>query len=276
LGIQKGFSMTMGGRQGLVAALLLIGPLFVLAGCSASSPSAPLSPRAAVTASPSRLPFAPPATPVPGKPLVGYWKDKLISFLPSYIEVLYGPDGYSVSVNGAPAVAVPTKDGGLDLMPALGQAAKHGTQVFASKLLLRWKGGQAVFWARLGPYDLNSGHQSAGVAIDRATYIKGVDHLADIQTENIYGNDFQVNVRVWADRHGHVPPPASELRPGSRYARWLDRVYEGHYVWPTNPFTGAPIKRGSEPGDFTYTVSGTHWTMRAHLSTGGTYDITYP
>jgi hypothetical protein len=263
-------------RQGLLAALPLIAALLLLAGCSASSPGALASPHAAVTASPTRLPFAPPATPIPGKPLVGYWKDKSLSFLPSYIEVLPSPDGYSVSVNGAPAVAAPAKDGGLDLMPALGQAARHGTQVFASQAVLSWKDGRAVVWARTGPYEVSSGHESTQVSIGRAAYIEGIGHLADIQTKNIYGNDFQANVRAWADQHGHVPPPASELRPDSRYARWLDRAYGGRYVWPTNPFTGAPIKWGSEPGDFAYTVSGTHWTMRAHLSTGRTYDITYP
>lgn len=262
-------------RQCLLVGLL-VAALVLLTGCSAPSPDAAASAHAAASPSPSRLPFAPPATPIPGKPLVGYWKDRLISFLPSYIEVLYDSDGYSVSVNGAPAVAVPTKDGGLDLMPALGQAAEHGTQVSASKLLLRWKEGRAVLWARLSPYDVNTGHEFAEVPIGRAAYVRGVEHLADVQTENIYGNDFQANVRVWADKHGHVSPPASELRPDSSFARWLDQAYGGRYVWPTNPFTGAPIKQGNEPGDFTYTISGKHWTMRAHLSTGRTYDVTYP
>ena len=268
--------MTATQRQGPLVGLLLGAALILLTGCSAPSPDAAASLHPTATPRPSRLPFAPPATPIPGKPLVGYWKDKALSFLPSYIEVLPGPDGYSVSVNGAPAVAAPAKGGGLDLTPALGQAARHGTQVFASQALLRWKDGRAVVWTRLGPYDVSSGHESAEVSIGRAAYIEGIGHLADIQTKNIYGNDFQANVRAWADSHDNVPPPPSELWPGSKYTRWLDQAYGGKYEWPTNPFTGAPIKQGSGPGDFDYTVSGKHWTMRAHLSTGRTYDITYP
>jgi len=47
----------------------------------------------------------------------------------------------------------------------------------------------------------------------------------------------------------------------------------GAYVtpWPVNPFTGAPMGPGDQPGDFTYTTDGTDYRLVGHLSAGGEY-----
>jgi hypothetical protein len=158
------------------------------------------------------------------------------------------------------------KQGRLDLAPIAGQTA-------ASTLQLAWKDGRAVVWAKVGPYG-NLQSQPLD-RIDRAAFVGGVRRLADRQVEAEL-NYFAVDVLVWTDKHGGVPPAASELRPGTAFARWLDRAYQGQYVWRTNPFTGMPIKEGREPGDFTYAVAGNTWTLRGHLSTGRTFDARNP
>ncbi|NLE23320.1 MAG: hypothetical protein GX624_11175 [Actinobacteria bacterium] len=41
--------------------------------------------------------------------------------------------------------------------------------------------------------------------------------------------------------------------------------------WPTNPFTGEPMREGEAPGDYTYSPgAGTSYTLVVHLSDGTT------
>jgi hypothetical protein len=42
--------------------------------------------------------------------------------------------------------------------------------------------------------------------------------------------------------------------------------------WPTNPFSDAPMKAGTSPGDYVYTPgSGSAYTLSVNLSDGSTY-----
>ena len=43
------------------------------------------------------------------------------------------------------------------------------------------------------------------------------------------------------------------------------------FAWPTNPYTGQPMKIGNEPGDVSYTTNGKTFTLVDHLSGGKTY-----
>jgi hypothetical protein len=44
--------------------------------------------------------------------------------------------------------------------------------------------------------------------------------------------------------------------------------------WPTNPFTNAPMKPGTSPGDYVYTPgAGTAYTLAVNLSDGSQYAV---
>jgi len=54
------------------------------------------------------------------------------------------------------------------------------------------------------------------------------------------------------------------------YPATLSQETLGAYVtpWPTNPWTGAPMRAGTGEGDFTYTASGGGYSLVAHGSNG--------
>ena len=255
--------------------LLLVGcataALTTLAACG--------SPRgqASKSMSPTPLPFAlaPPATPKPGQPFVGYWSTggaRLSVEDPGVaipIEVLRHGKGYAVSVDGGPGVPVPLVRGRLSLN-------RFGPWVFgAFPIELLWRRGRCVL-------SLGEGRYAPGPAFlilsrqDRAAFVKTVDGVADYETwrELI---DLAGFIQGWASRT-HEPPAPSQLRPGSAFVRWIRSKLRtissklGTWPWPRNPFTGQPMADSSSPGDFTYTVKGRSWKLIGHQSDGGTWD----
>ena len=60
-------------------------------------------------------------------------------------------------------------------------------------------------------------------------------------------HSLQVGIQQWALDHQNQYPSASDLNPAAM-ASYID-------VWPTNPYTGAPMMEGTSPGDFGYEVS---------------------
>ncbi len=72
-----------------------------------------------------------------------------------------------------------------------------------------------------------------------------------------------------ADHAGHYPSAPDVSRTGA-----VGRHFLGS--WPTDPYTGGPIKQGDGPGDFVYAVApdGSGYRLVAHLWTGeGDYAV---
>lgn len=70
-----------------------------------------------------------------------------------------------------------------------------------------------------------------------------------------------------AARHHFLYPTKSEVRKGGGLSA---------PVWPVNPWTGKPMAPGSGRGTYTYTPAADRrsYTLVAHFSTGGTYQVT--
>jgi hypothetical protein len=86
-------------------------------------------------------------------------------------------------------------------------------------------------------------------------------------------HSLQVGIQQWALDHQNQYPSAFDLNQAAM-ASYID-------VWPTNPYTGAPMMEGTSPGDFGYEVSpdgssfrlvgyGESGRIVIDLSTGGT------
>lgn len=87
-------------------------------------------------------------------------------------------------------------------------------------------------------------------------------------------HSLQVGVQSWAVDHNDRYPQAAMMTPDGQVGKMMDG--EMAPIWPTNPFTGEPMKASASLGDFTYTVEpdGSGFTLSGHLS-GGT-DFTVP
>jgi hypothetical protein len=74
-------------------------------------------------------------------------------------------------------------------------------------------------------------------------------------------------VDTQAARHGFLYPTRAEVRKGGGLSA---------PVWPVNPWTGKPMAPGSSRGTYTYTPAADRrsYTLVAHFSKGGTYQVT--
>ena len=71
----------------------------------------------------------------------------------------------------------------------------------------------------------------------------------------------QTGVQAYIATSAAAPADASQATLGSFVS-----------PWPTNPFSTAPMKAGTAPGDYAYTPgSGSAYTLAVHLSDGSTY-----
>jgi hypothetical protein len=260
--------MTPGRATRAFLPVVLAMVLAALAAACSSSHS-PATPSGTTTAAslPSHLPFAPPVTPTPGQPFVGYWRrDKgEINPIPAFYEILHRDQGYEVSYNGQPPLRVPLKDGRL-VLQTLHETPTAGGAYVRAGLELAWEKGTPVLYVK----------QSAEIPwlrqpltrIDSSAYLKGVYAAANRATLDQLLT-LAAGVSLWAEEHGQVPPAPSEMHPGSAFDQWLaKKARPSTWVWPTNPFSGRPMANNREPGDFTYVVNGDRCTMAAHLSGG--------
>lgn len=214
--------------------------------------------------------MAPPVTPQPGEPFVGYWSGRTSLTLPEgpiSIEVLRQNRGYEVSVDGRPAVPTPLVDGDL-LVCRTGQSSP---QLFnGAQVELLWRAGHCVLSFREGPY-VTSPELFVLARQNRAAFVKGVDVFADYEAWFALFNLAQA-IKGWVSMGPSDQPPApSQLRPDSAFVRWV-RSQAPAWFWPRNPFTGQPMVDSSSPGDFTYTVKGRSWKLIGHESGGGTFN----
>ncbi len=73
----------------------------------------------------------------------------------------------------------------------------------------------------------------------------------------------QRGLAMWEAGGGEEYPPAREVA--------ADGLLGEMVRWPSNPFTGGPMKQGDEPGEFTYRLlrGGKDYSLVGHLSDGG-------
>jgi hypothetical protein len=216
------------------------------------------------------IPFAPPVTPSPGQPFVGYWAGAWsISTVAIPIEVLPHGKGYEVSLDGGVAVPVALVRGQL-LVSRMGQLPPLPQLLFAdAQVKLLWHKGHCVLSLLEGPYAPRP-YLLVLAREDRAAYVKMVDGVADYETWHELFNLANF-IQGWILRRGQGPPAQSQLRPDSAFVRWAMSLVPA-WSWPRNPFTGQPMSDGTSPGDFTYTADGRSWKLVGHQSDGGTWD----
>ena len=77
--------------------------------------------------------------------------------------------------------------------------------------------------------------------------VLGQDQKANESAVKEGVHSIQVGIQSWAVDHLDQYPSASDVSQATM-ASYID-------VWPTNPYTGAPMMEGTGPGDFTYSVS---------------------
>lgn len=243
-------------------ALALAATLSMLAACGSANSEVSTSPSRTATSAAATLPFAPPVTPSPGRPFVGYWAGAWgMNTVAIPIEVLPHGKGYEVSLDGGVAVPVPLVTGHL-LVSRLGPSV-------AAQAELLWRYDRCVLSLRPGSYSARA-YLSVLTREDRASNVKSVDGVADYETWQELLS-LANSVQGWMLRRGQGPPARSQLRPDSAFARWA-RSLMPSWSWPRNPFTDRPMSEGTTPGDFTYTVKGRSWKLVGHQSDGGTWD----
>jgi len=81
-------------------------------------------------------------------------------------------------------------------------------------------------------------------------------------------HSLQIGVQSWAVDHNDLYPPVTEMTPDGEVGSMIDK-------WPTNPYTGEPMKLGTEPGDFTYTTPADRmtFTLSGHLGDGTDFTV---
>jgi len=81
-------------------------------------------------------------------------------------------------------------------------------------------------------------------------------------------HSIQVGIQSWAVDHKDTYPTPETVAPDGKMATYLDK-------WPTNTFTGEPMRPGAGPGDYTYTVPPDResFVLSGHLAGGGDFTV---
>ena len=80
----------------------------------------------------------------------------------------------------------------------------------------------------------------------------------------------QVAVITWSTNNNNLyPPPADVTQTGAIAS------YSSVDPWPTNPYTGLPMKPGTSPGDYTYQQlnGGAGYQLTGYIANGLTYTV---
>jgi hypothetical protein len=77
----------------------------------------------------------------------------------------------------------------------------------------------------------------------------------------------QIGIQTWAPDHSDRYPAADVVvRSNKGFAGYLDH-------WPVSPYSGAAMKPGDQPGDYTYTRIGTSYKLSGHLGDGSDFTV---
>jgi len=78
----------------------------------------------------------------------------------------------------------------------------------------------------------------------------------------------QTGVITWSTNNNNLYPMPAEVSATGGVAGYVD-------PWPTNPYTGQPMKPGTQPGDYTYEQlnGGAGYKLTGYISKGLTYSV---
>jgi hypothetical protein len=78
----------------------------------------------------------------------------------------------------------------------------------------------------------------------------------------------QVGVITWATNNNNLYPTPADVSETGGIASYVN-------PWPANPYTGQPMKPGTQPGDFTYEQlnGGAGYKLTGYISNGLTYTV---
>jgi hypothetical protein len=78
----------------------------------------------------------------------------------------------------------------------------------------------------------------------------------------------QTGVITWATNNNNLYPTPTDVTQTGGVATYVD-------PWPTNPYTGQPMKPGTQPGDYTYEQlnGGAGYRLTGYVSNGLTYTV---
>jgi hypothetical protein len=78
----------------------------------------------------------------------------------------------------------------------------------------------------------------------------------------------QTGVTTWATNNNNLYPTPADVSQAGGVAAYVN-------PWPTNPYTGQPMKPGTQPGDYTYEQlnGGAGYKLTGYISNGLTYTV---
>jgi hypothetical protein len=120
--------------------------------------------------------------------------------------------------------------------------------------------GQALFEADLAR---PSGDYADTAAKFAATLAQAQESAVEEGIHNL-----QIGVQSWMVDHNDRTPPLAVVRPNGGLQSYLD-------VWPTNPYSGKPMRPGTDPGQYTYERidTGRDYRLTGHLEGGGDFTV---
>jgi len=208
----------------------------------------------------------------------GYWQSTSGSVKGMVINISKNGDTYSVDGLGKPPMQTTMENGRLTVRPSF-QVIKLG-EPFATMTLTLSADGKTLTASMTAPYRPLMGNGPIVMkrpAVSDATLAAQVlkqDDKADKAKDAAVReglHSLQMGVLRWAIVHSDRYPAADVVvRSNKGFAGYLD-----HY-WPVSPYSGAPMKPGDQPGDYTYTSRGTGYKLSGYLGDGSDYTEALP
>ena len=203
-----------------------------------------------------------------GEGYVGYWRAADVALADcTLLRVWEEGDAYLVRVDyDAPRPAAVT-DGALRVEGATRPPASSGSGdaegALASSCELVLRRGVLLLRGEAAASSLEVTLQP----LAEAAYEEELTAMCDDRVRiEIMG--LSAALHSWAEGHGGRTPAVPDLSADSEFARSLETLGE---AWPTNPFTTDPMRAGSGPGDFTYSMAGSGFELVGYLSGGQVY-----
>lgn len=201
----------------------------------------------------------------------GYWQSTGGSTNGLVINISKNGGTYSVDGLGTPPMRATMQNGKLTVRPSL-QLIKWG-EPFATMTLTLSADGKTLTASMTFPWQPLMG--SGPIVMTRPT-VSDATLAAQVLKQDDKGKDaavkeglhsLQIGIQTWATDHNDRYPSADvAIRSNKGFAGYLDS-------WSVSPYSGAPMKSGDQPGDYTYTSDGTTYKLSGHLGDGSDYTV---
>jgi hypothetical protein len=201
----------------------------------------------------------------PSRSYTGYWQSSGGSANGLVINISKQGDAYTVSGIGELPMSATMENGKLTAqVPFMEMQSAMATMSLSAD-------GKTLTLALVA---LGQGF-SRPIAMTRPT-VSDATLAAQLQKQRDKANDaavkegvhsLQIGVQTWAVDHSDKYPSADMVvRSNKGFAGYLDK-------WPASPYSGAPMKPGDQPGDYTYTSDGTTYKLSGHLGDGSDFTV---